>query len=290
MLSFKIDKPVILSHFAKSVFLTSGQPGHLSCCLSGFPEVSEVMWHRRALISAVKDPEQSKNNTMEMEIISNQSFSDVYCYKKLISNVIAELSGVYTCQGKNALGWGQRSKSFDVFVQVRPYFTQKPDKYPNQQVSFPKVLQSCKAEGFPPPEVVWAKFILKVVTTPKQMKRNISTTSEMTKSGDQWLFCPSDSVTLCWTTEKVELLTTSLKSNREVGIYACIASNDLGTEIALSNLVDPEQPSEGLFALSRKYFMPFLLFNKANTTQTQRRGKKRRLIAQTTRKLYKYDN
>ncbi|VDL63133.1 unnamed protein product [Hymenolepis diminuta] len=245
-----------MSHFAKSVFLTSGQPGHLACCLSGFPEVSEVIWHRRALISAVKGPEQSKNNTMETEIISGQSFSvkqlvkspyhlnasfknDVNCYKKLISHVIPELSGVYTCQGKNALGWGQRSMSFDVFVQVRPYFTQKPDKHPSQQVSFPEVLQSCKAEGFPPPEV-----------TPKQMKRNISAISEMTKSGDQWLFCPSDSVTLCWTTEKFELLTKSSKSNREVGIYACIASNDLGTEIALSNLVDPEQPSEWLFALS----------------------------------------
>lgn len=80
----------------------------------------------------------------------------------------------------------------------------------------------------------------------------------MTKSGDQWLFCPSDSVTLCWTTKQVELLTKSLKSNREVGIYACIASNDLGTEIALSNLVDPEQPSEWLFALSMQLILKIL--------------------------------
>nr|CDS30411.1 hypothetical protein HmN_000281100 [Hymenolepis microstoma] len=81
------------------------------------------------------------------------------------------------------------------------------------------------------------------------MKRNMSATSEMTKSGDQWVFCPSDSATICWTTEKVTLLTQSLQSNPAMGIYACIASNDVGTAVALSNLVNPEQPSEWQFAL-----------------------------------------
>nr|CDS30410.1 hemicentin 1 [Hymenolepis microstoma] len=234
-------RPVVLSHFAKSVFLTSGQPGHIVCCLSGFPEVSEVMWHQRVLTSAVKIPEQRENSTIHTKSISGQPFSnlvhqeqdgrvtieemanevgiahesafslltgnlglrasspwarwipnalqkqhltqrtqlslpnlammeanednflsDVNCYKKSISYVIPELAGAYTCQGKNALGWGQRSTPFDVFVQVRPYFTQKPDKHPDRRVFFLEILRSCKAEGFPPPEIAWAKFTLKV--------------------------------------------------------------------------------------------------------------------------------
>ncbi|VDO06532.1 unnamed protein product [Rodentolepis nana] len=192
------DRPVVLSHFAKSVFLTSGQPGHIVCCLSGFPEVSEVMWHQRVLANAVKAPEPDENSTIHTNLISGQPFpsqfgsgpdqhirdfqqllmvrgwvkkpsdtdaitssgattykfshfqqqqqqqdarvaievaivnekilasassqwgtpdTDVMCYKKLISFVIPELAGAYTCQGKNDLGWGQRSTPFDVFVQ-----------------------------------------------------------------------------------------------------------------------------------------------------------------------------
>ncbi|KAM7541728.1 hypothetical protein Aperf_G00000013577 [Anoplocephala perfoliata] len=234
------DKPVVLSHFAKSVYLSSGQSGHLVCCLSGFPAISEVMWHRRAPANIVMDPQLSGSNATEIQDISEKPFSveqlvksahqfnDVLCFKKLISFVSPELSGAFTCQGRNALGWGQRSMPFNVFVQVPPYFTQKPEKHPDKRVPFSEILQSCKADGFPSPEINWVQLILK---TPKHVKRNATTTSEMAKSGDEWLFCPSDSTTLCWTAKKVELLTELLESPQKTGIFACIASNDLGFRI-----------------------------------------------------------
>lgn len=45
---------------------------------------------------------------------------------------------------------------------VRPYFTQKPEIHPDQRVPFSEILQSCKADGFPSPEITWMQFILKV--------------------------------------------------------------------------------------------------------------------------------
>lgn len=45
---------------------------------------------------------------------------------------------------------------------AQPYFTQKPDKFPSGDVTFAEILRSCKAAGFPPPEITWVKYVLKV--------------------------------------------------------------------------------------------------------------------------------
>ncbi|KAL5107790.1 Immunoglobulin superfamily DCC subclas member 4 [Taenia crassiceps] len=248
-------KPVALSHFAKSVYLTAGQPGHIVCCLSGFPEVTQVMWHRSPSPGVV-GLEQGEMTSTGLQCLSNQPFSieelmrashllnGVTCYKKLISNVWPEMSGVYTCQGKNSLGWGSLSVPFDVFVRARPYFTQKPEKFPSGDVTFAEVLRSCKAAGNPPPEITWVKYVLKAA---KHMKRNVSTSFEMMRLGEQWMLCPVESRTLCWTTERHEVATSEV--TQASGIFACIASNDLGFQIALTNLVTSKLTSEWQFTI-----------------------------------------
>ncbi|KAL5966989.1 Titin [Taenia solium] len=249
------DKPVALSHFAKSVYLTADQPGHLVCCLSSLPEVTQVMWHRSPSPGVV-GLERGEMTYTGVQSLSNQPFSTeeviqasyflngVTCYKKLIASVRPELSGVYTCQGKNSLGWGSLSMPFDVFVKAKPYFTQKPDKFPSGEVTFAEILRSCKAAGFPPPMITWVKYVLKAA---KYMKRNTSTSLEMIRMGEQWMLCPVESRTLCWTAERHEVATS--KTAQESGIFACTASNDLGFEVALTNLVTPRHASKWQFTL-----------------------------------------
>ncbi|EUB63953.1 bone specific protein [Echinococcus granulosus] len=249
------DKPVTLRHFAKSIYLTAGQPGHIVCCLSGFPGITQVMWHRSPP-SGMVGLERAEKISTGLQSLSNHPFSTqelvrtshplngVTCYKKLIASVGPEMSGAYTCQAKNALGWGSLSKPFNVFVKVQPHFTQKPDKFPSREVTFAEVLRSCKAAGFPPPEIKWVKYVLKA---PKHMKRNISTSSEMAQTGEEWMLCPVESRTLCWTAERHEVAIS--KATQESGIFACTASNDLGSQIALTNLVTPKLSSEWRFSL-----------------------------------------
>ncbi|KAH9281114.1 hypothetical protein ECG_06456 [Echinococcus granulosus] len=248
-------KPVTLRHFAKSIYLTAGQPGHIVCCLSGFPGITQVMWHRSPP-SGMVGLERAEKISTGLQSLSNHPFSTqelvrtshplngVTCYKKLIASVGPEMSGAYTCQAKNALGWGSLSKPFNVFVKVQPHFTQKPDKFPSREVTFAEVLRSCKAAGFPPPEIKWVKYVLKA---PKHMKRNISTSSEMAQTGEEWMLCPVESRTLCWTAERHEVAIS--KATQESGIFACTASNDLGSQIALTNLVTPKLSSEWRFSL-----------------------------------------
>lgn len=81
------------------------------------------------------------------------------------------------------------------------------------------------------------------------MKRNVSTSFEMVRMGEQWMLCPVESRTLCWTAEGHEVATSKL--TQESGIFACTASNDLGFQIALTNLVTPKLASEWQFTLGR---------------------------------------
>ncbi|VDM31964.1 unnamed protein product [Hydatigera taeniaeformis] len=243
-------KPVALNHFAKSVYLTAGQPGHVVCCLSGFPEVTQVMWHRNPSlkVSGLKRDERpstgvqflpSRPLSTEKLVRASHLFNGVTCYKKPIASVWPEMSGVYTCQGKNSLGWGPLSTPFDVFVKAQPYFIQKPEKFPSNEITFTEIARSCRATGFPPPEITWFRYVLKAA---KHIKRNVSISFEMMKVGKQWMLCPVESRTLCWTTERHEVTTS--KVTREFGIFGCTASNELGSQIALTNLATPKLVSD----------------------------------------------
>lgn len=63
-----------LSHFAKSIYLTAGQPGHIVCCLSGFPEVTQVKWHRSSSPGVV-GLEQGEMTSTDAQSLSSQPFS-----------------------------------------------------------------------------------------------------------------------------------------------------------------------------------------------------------------------
>ena len=73
----------------------------------------------------------------------------------------------------------------------------------------------------------------------------------MTQTGDDWLMCPMESRTLCWIAEGHEVAIT--KTTPERGIFACVAINDVGSQIALTNLVDPALPIEWQFALGNSF-------------------------------------
>uniref|UniRef100_A0A5K3EI52 Ig-like domain-containing protein n=1 Tax=Mesocestoides corti TaxID=53468 RepID=A0A5K3EI52_MESCO len=253
-------KPVALRHFAKSVYLTAGQSGHIICCLSGFPEIEQVMWHRTALPGATVI--SVDENITIVQSISGRPFpikelvqslhpgNNAVCYKKPIPHAFPEMSGSFTCQGKNALGWGLRSTPFSVFVKVFPYFTQRPENYAGRNMTFSEIAGNCQARGFPPPVITWMKYVLKAV---KHVRKNNSASSEMTKHDSLSLFCPSESRTMCWTAEKQDIVS---HKRYQTGIFACTASNDLGDQTTLIQLGHPGFSTDAEYAFGIEILDP----------------------------------
>lgn len=43
------DRPVAMANFAKALYLSKGQAGHIICCLSSWPPTTYVIWDQRPL-------------------------------------------------------------------------------------------------------------------------------------------------------------------------------------------------------------------------------------------------